>query len=178
MFEKHDCRIYKGVRRESIYQPVCDFWARQGFYAAQVSPFHIQGTSYYSKIGLRREFRLRLDEQGGDTYMDLQFSARITDEGLAGGAVAAVVFLPVAVVGGAISYGEYEEDANRLMATFWGFVDQQTRVAGQWSAPAQPPPIQQPPQPQTVTMGACVGCGALIPASWKACPYCGRSRLK
>jgi hypothetical protein len=173
MFEKREQKVYRGVRRESVYQPVCDFWARQGFYVAQVSPFHIQGTSYYQKIGLRREFWLRLDEQNGDTYMDLMFSARISDEGLIGGAAAAVIFFPVAVVGGAISYGEYEEEARRLMGSFWSFADQQCRITGQSAAPSQPVP---PPQPPTITMAPCGGCGALIPENWKACPYCGNPR--
>ena len=173
MFEKRDYRVYKGVKREQIYQPICDFWVQQGFYVAQVSPYHVHGSSYYSKIGLRREFWLSMDERGGDTHMDLLFSAKISDEGIIGGVAAAVIFLPVAVVGGAISYGEYEEYSRRLMGTFWNFVDQQSRVNGQNAAPAQPAPS---PQPQTITMAACAGCGALIPNTWKACPYCGRGK--
>jgi len=172
MFEKRDYRMYEGVKREDIYQQICDFWTRQGFYVAQISPFHIQGQSYHQKIGLRREFFLRMDEHQNNTYIDLQLQA-ITDEGVIGGAAAAIIFWPVAVVGGALSYSEYENDANALMGSFWVFVDQITNKRGTFAHAPQPP---QPPQPQpqfyeTVT---CQGCGAIIIKNWKACPYCAR----
>ena len=130
MFSKRNYRLYRGVKRESVYPQVCDFWARNGFYVAQVSPYHIRGESYHSKIGLKREFELRLDEQGGDTYADLHFAAKITDTGLIGGAVAAVIFWPVALVGGAISYSDYEGDANNLMGSFWAYLDQVASIPG------------------------------------------------
>ncbi|UCF07421.1 MAG: zinc ribbon domain-containing protein [Thermoplasmata archaeon] len=174
MFEKREFRRYQGVKREDIYPQICDFWARQGFYVAQLSPFHIQGQSYISKIGLRREFFLRMDEQGGNTYIDLQFQAKITDEGLVGGAAAAVIFWPVALVGGALSYKEYEDDARNLMWSFWGFVDQMTNQSG---VPTQPPLPPAPPPPAVPGRPAapCKGCGALLPQDWKACPYCGKA---
>ena len=75
MFEKREYRMYKGVKREHIYQQVCDFWARSGFYVSQISPFQIQGQSYYQKIGLKREFSLRMDEQEDTTYIDLTLNA-------------------------------------------------------------------------------------------------------
>ncbi|UCE35998.1 MAG: hypothetical protein JSW00_10585 [Thermoplasmata archaeon] len=169
MFEKRDYRVYQGVDREQIYQQVCDFWTRQGFYVAQISPFHIQGHSYHQKIGLRREFFLRMNEHDGNTYIDLQLQARISDEGLIGGAAAAIIFWPVAVVGGALSYSEYENDANNLMINFWGFVDQITNIRGTMSQAPQVPS----PQPQPQDTIPCQGCGAILLKNWKACPYCG-----
>ena len=171
MFEKREYRMYQGVEREHIYPQICDFWARHGFYVAQMSPFQIQGQSYHQKIGLRREFHLRMDELQGSTYLDPQFQAKISDEGLVGGAVAAVIFLPVAVVGGAISYSEYEDDAKNLMGSFWAFVDQLTNTR---SIPAHAPAPTPPLQPQETL--PCQGCGALLPTNWKACPYCGRAK--
>jgi hypothetical protein len=141
MFDKRDYRRYKNVKRDDIYPKVCDFWARQGFYVAQLSPFQIRGESYHQKIGLRREFYLRLDEQDGNTYIDLQFQAKISDEGAVGGVAAAVIFWPVAVVGGALSYSEYEKEANSLMYNFWIFVDQLTNQRGEL------PPGWRPPEP-------------------------------
>ena len=170
MFEKRDYRRYQGVKRENIYQQICDFWTRQGFYVAQISPFQIQGQSYHEKIGLRREFSLRMDEHEGSTYLDLQFQAKITETGMVGGAVAAVIFWPVAAEGGALSYSEYESDARNLMGSFWAFVD---HLANTKSVPAQAPSPPVQPQPQETL--PCQGCGALLPANWKACPYCGRS---
>lgn len=170
MFEKRDYRMYEGVSREHIYTQLCDFWARQGFYVAQISPFQIQGQSYHQKIGLRREFHLRMDEHEGNTYIDLQFQAKITDEGLIGGAAATIIFWPVALVGGAVSIKEYEDDARNLMGNFWAYVDQITNKRGSFvHAPT--------PSPQYVPQATipCLGCGALVLKNWKACPYCGRA---
>jgi hypothetical protein len=150
--------MYKNVKRDDIYPKVCDFWARQGFHVAQLSPFQIRGESYHQKIGLRREFYLRLDESDGNTYIDLQFQARISDEGAVGGVAATVIFWPVAVVGGALSYSEYEKEANNLMYNFWIYVDQLTNQRGElppgwrppepsfFSSPTPPPPPPQPTQ--------------------------------
>ncbi len=169
MFEKRDYRMYQGVNREQIYPQICDFWARYGFYVAQLSPFQIQGQSYHQKIGLRREFYLRLDEHQDGTYIDLMFSAKISDEGMIGGIAAAVIFFPIALVGGALSYTEYENEAKNLMGNFWGFVDQITNQRGTYT---NAPPIQ--PQPQAQDTMPCPGCGAILLNNWKACPYCGR----
>jgi hypothetical protein len=152
-----------------VYQQICDFWRGQGFYVGQISPFHITGESYHSTVGLKREFSLMMHEEGGSTYLDLEFKAKITDEGLIGGAAATTIFWPVAVVGGAYSYSEYENDAQRLMGSFWSYVDQVTNSRGTFSQ-APPPPAPQPPPQETIP---CPGCGAILFTHWKACPYCG-----
>lgn len=162
MFEKREVRSFPGARREDLWPKVWDWWSRQGFHLTQTGPYRFHGASYYSRIGLRREFDLIVDDVQGGTGIDLMFTARITDEGVVGGAVAALVFLPVAVVGGAISYSEYETDASNLMAAFWQYVH---GVTG--SAPIGPLP--QLPLP-------CSGCGAAMLPDWKVCPYCGRPR--
>lgn len=169
MFEKREIMVYNGVSRDQIYPQICNFWRNQGFYVSQVSPYQIQGQSYYSKIGLKREFFLRLDEIDGNTHLDLMVNAKITDMGLIGGVAAAVIFLPVAAVAGAFSYTEYESDAKNLMGSFWNYVAQTTNVGGQYAPPQTP----WTPPSQSEIMVTCEGCGALLPESWKACPYCG-----
>ncbi len=191
MFDKRDCRMYKKIKRDEIYPKICDFWSRQGFYVAQLSPFEIQGQSFYQKIGLHREFYMRLDEQKGNTYIDLQFRAKISDEGMVGGVAAAVIAWPIALVGGALSYDKYETEATNLMYSFWQFIDEETKQTGSippgWTPPPSgglfstaPPP---PPPPQSTPPGSapqdtkpCDGCGALLPKNWKACPYCGKGK--
>jgi hypothetical protein len=172
MFSKRECRVYIGVRREQIYAQTCDFWTRQGFFVAQVSPYNIQGQSYFSKIGLRREFYLTLGDNGNGTIADLTLNARISDEGMVGGAAAAVLFFPVAVIGGAMSYTEYESDAGRLISSFWFYMDQVARTPG--AIAAVPVATVQPVQVVQVQNKPCIACGALLPESWKACPYCGK----
>ncbi len=172
MFDIRDYRMYKGVVRTNIYPQICDFWARQGFYVAQLSPFQIQGQSYQQKIGLKREFFLRMDEHEGGTYIDLNFRAQITDEGLIGGVAAAIIFWPAAIVGGAVSYSEYEKDARNLIGSFWGFVDNMTHISGMIPQPPKPaPPPTETPRSDT---SECEYCGAIIITNWKACPYCGK----
>ncbi len=176
MFDKRDYRIYNGIKREDVYKDVCNFWSNQGFYVAQSAPYQVNGQSYHQKIGLRREFYVRLDQRGDDTIVDMTFRAAVTDEGLIGGVAAAVLFFPAALVGGAISYGEYEDDAKDLMGRFWQYLDQVTGKSGASTTATQPqtPPPAQPSQ-DIVT---CLGCGAMMAQEWKACPFCTKKRKK
>ena len=172
MLDRREYRTYNGVKKDDIFQRVCEFWSQNGFYVAQISPWHIQGKSYYSKIGLKREFNIYFTEDEGITSIDLNFNASISDEGLVGGVAAAVIFWPVAVVGGAISYSEYENDANQLLTSFWNHVNTIAQTQGQATEPGKKP---MPPPPEDIETKFCGGCGALLPENWKACPYCGRA---
>ncbi len=162
MFEKHEVHVVSNVRRDDLWSQVWDWWARQGFRLAKTGPYRFHGSSFSSSIGLRREFDLALSEEPSGTVIDLNISAKITDEGLVLGAVAAVAFLPVAVVGGALSYTQYETDASNLTMAFWQYVDSLSSPRTARRVPTVPPP--------------CEGCGAAMPPDWKSCPYCGRPR--
>ena len=162
MFEKRETRTFPGMRRDEIWSRGWEWWSRQGFRLEQMGPYRARGTSFYGRIGLRREFTLAVDEVSGGAGADLSFRASLTEEGLVGGAVAAVLFFPVAVVGGAISYTEYETDARNLMAAFWQYLQ---ATGGRGPATAMPVPTP-----------ACTGCGAALLPDWKVCPYCGQRR--
>lgn len=160
MLEKREVRFFPG-KREALWTEAWDWWSRQGFQLTKTGPYRFHGSSFYSRIGLRRECDVILDEAPGGTNVDLAFRAQITDAGLVAGAVTAVLLLPVAVVGGAISYTEYESDARNFMLAFWHFLGAATSGAG-LQAPAMPTP--------------CPGCSAAMLPDWKLCPYCGRPR--
>ncbi len=164
MFQKREVHFVGGAKPADLWPKVWDWWSRQGFQLSQSGPTSLRGTSYYSNIGLRREFWLILSEAAGGTNVDLSLNAQITDEGLVVGAVSAVVFWPVAVVGGALSYSEYETDARNLMIAFWQFLYAPAASPGT----AVPGPTAVPPP--------CSGCGAAMLPDWKVCPYCGRAR--
>jgi hypothetical protein len=124
MFEKRDYQMFNGTNKEQFYQTACHYWASQGFYVTRQSPYRIQGESFDSRIGLKRKFSLNLHEQEGNTYLDLQFQAKITDIGMFGGLAAAVICLPIALIGGAYSYSEYESDSNDFTNRFWEYMNQ------------------------------------------------------
>ena len=164
MFQKREVHFVAGAKPTDLWPKVWDWWSRSGFQLAQSGPTSMRGTSYYSNIGLRREFWLILSDAAGGTNVDLSLNAQITDEGLVVGAVSAVVFWPVAVVGGALSYSEYETDARNLMIAFWQFLYAPASPSGT----ATPGPTTVPPP--------CAGCGAALLPDWKVCPYSGRAR--
>jgi hypothetical protein len=83
-----------------------------------MGPGQFVGTSA-SRYGLQREATVTVRDMGGQTLVELRMRAHITDEGVIAGGLALVLLWPVAVVGGAVSYARYEEDAINLMATFW-----------------------------------------------------------
>ena len=178
MLEKRDYRIVSGVKVNDVWAKTMDWWQRAGFAVYQVGPGHLTGASYYSKIGLRREIELRYQESEGSLYADLSFRARITDEGVVGGAVAAVVFWPVAAVGGAISWSEYDNEANALISNFWVFLSQITGKQLQFPpgyAPVYSTPQTPVPQSQPAPAKKCSKCGTDLAANWKVCPICGQS---
>ncbi|MEK6987049.1 MAG: hypothetical protein AABX97_03010, partial [Candidatus Thermoplasmatota archaeon] len=122
MFEKREVRMISGVRREDLWAKAWDWWGRAGFHLSQSGPYRMMGSSFYSRIGLKREFELSLDDVSGGCSVDLRVNAQITDEGVVLGGISAIVFWPVAVVGGAVSYTQYEDDARNLMIAFWQHV--------------------------------------------------------
>src|SRR6266571_4814731 len=142
MFEKREVRSFPGLRRDDAWRRAWDWWGRQGFQLTKTGPYRFHGSSFYSRIGLRREFDAILDDAEGGTNVDLTFNAQITDEGLIAGAVTAAFLLPVAVLGGAVSYSEYETDARNSVLAFWQFLSAAPTGAADRMTSAMPPPCQ------------------------------------
>lgn len=179
MLERRDYRVVPGVRAADVWSKAWDWWQRAGFALQHMGPNQFRGTSVYSKIGLRREVEVRLTEANEALYVDLAFRAHFTEAGVVGGAVAAVLFWPVAVVGGALSWSEYENEANALLMSFWYFLWQTTGTPSQILFATAPPfgtpyAVTPPPAPPATAAKACGKCGAGLASAWKACPYCGQ----
>lgn len=164
MFQKREVHFAPNTKPADLWPKVWDWWARAGFQLSQSGPTSLHGTSFYSRIGLRREVWLVLSDAQNGTNADVSLNAQITDEGLIAGAVSAVLFWPVAVVGGAVSYSNYETDSANLMMAFWQFLSSASAPAGAASPPAPEAPVR------------CAGCGAGLLPDWKVCPYCGRAK--
>lgn len=177
MFEKRDYRVVPGVKAADVWAKAWDWWQRAGFALYHVGPNQFVGASFYSNLGLRREVQLQLREANDALYVDLGFRAQITNEGAVGGVVAAVVFWPVAAVGGAVSWSQYETEANNLMWGFWHFLWQTTgkpsQILGVTPLPYGTPYAMTPPPGPPLTK-ACTKCGAGLAADWRACPYCSQ----
>jgi len=177
MLERRDYRAIPGVKAADVWAKVWDWWQRSGFALYHVGPNHFTGSSYYSKIGLTREIEVRLQEANEAVYIDVAFRARITEAGAVGGAAAAVLFLPLAVVGGALSWSEYDTEARALLANFWHYLWQLTGKPSQMLFATTPPfgtpyPVAPPPAPPAGR--ACARCGGGLAPEWRVCPYCGQ----
>lgn len=156
MFERREQRTYQ-ANMEKLFPYVCDYWRVQGFNISQPTPYNLHGEHYRSTLGLRRICDVYLREHQGYVYIDAAFRAQLTDEGAVAGTAAAILFFPAAVVGGAISYAEYEDDANRMLWGFWNYAQTvSTSLTANAGAPppqyvyskfSEPPPGTHPSQP-------------------------------
>ncbi|MEK6810332.1 MAG: zinc ribbon domain-containing protein [Candidatus Thermoplasmatota archaeon] len=179
MLERRDYRVIPGVKAADVWAKTWDWWQRAGFALQHVGPNHFTGASVYSKIGLRREAEVRFTDANDALYVDLAFRAHFTEAGAVGGAVAAVLFWPAVVVGGALSWSEYENEANALLASFWNFLWQTTGKPSQIVFATAPPfgtpyAVRPQPAPPTAASKVCEECGAGLAPGWKACPWCGQ----
>ncbi len=172
MLERRDSRSLQGADWNYMAKPVIKWWTDRGFYVNWPDPFHLHGTSYYSKLGLRREFFLQVSSSGDQVVFELVMNAQITEEGGIGGAAIAVLSLPVAAIGGAVSYDRYENEVRYLIHSFWGFLEHlHNRSQGSGK------PVEEPTPPPTQGSGetvSCSGCGGGLEPGWVACPACGK----
>jgi len=177
VLDRRDYRAIPGVKAADVWAKVWDWWQRAGFALYHVGPNHFTGSSYYSRIGLSREIEVRLQEANDALYVDVAFRARITDAGAVGGAAAAVLFWPAAVVGGALSWSEYENEARALLTHFWYFLWHATGTPSQMLFVTTPPfgtpyPVTPPTGPPVAR--PCTRCGGQLAPEWRVCPYCGQ----
>ncbi len=170
LFTKRERRSFRGITKEQAMQAAAWFWRSRQFAVDFTSPYSVRGQQFYSKLGLRQWTDVHAMDEGKDVAVDVGFSAELTDEGAVLGAVGAVLILPVTVVVGAVSYVEYENDAQRLMNDFW------TYLSGFAKNPQPPPPVtvpswaQGPPQQPG---RACPSCKGAVDADAKFCKHCG-----
>jgi hypothetical protein len=91
------------------------------------SPFQIHAEQFYQKLGLRRVMDIWVSDSSGGTMVTIDFSATLGDTETAVGLVGAVLYLPLAVAVGAVSYLDYEADANALMSSLWSYLSSTQR---------------------------------------------------
>jgi hypothetical protein len=182
LFTKRDHRSIPGITKEQAVQAASWFWRSRQFGITFTSPLSLRGEQFYSKLGLRQSVDVWAADEGPNTGVDLSFSASLTDEGAVVGVVGAVLLLPVTVAIGAVSYIEYENDAQRLMNDFWSYVYNFPKNPSPPAGPPPPPawaqgqpaqPIAQAPIAQATPARTCVSCGAQLDVDSKFCKMCG-----
>ncbi len=180
LFTKRDHRNVSGITKEQVMQAAGWFWRSRQFGITFTSPFSLRGGQFYSKLGLRQSVDIYAVDEGQNTGVDLTFSAELTDEGAVVGVVGAILVLPITVAVGAVSYVEYENDAQRLMNEFWSYLyafpknptfpsgapPSPTWAEGQTAQPAVQ--FTAPPQPRS-----CPSCKSSLDRDSKFCKYCG-----
>lgn len=179
LFTKRDHRVVAGMTTEQAIQAAAWFWRSRQFGVNFSSQYALSGAQYYSKLGLRQQISVWVSAEGGGAGLDVSLSAELTDEGTAAGLVGAILVLPLTVAVGAVSYVEYENDANRLIAEFWSYLyafpkdpkpPTDTGQAPSWAREqvAQPTGQGTAAQPHP-----CPSCGVPADADAKFCKGCG-----
>ena len=180
LFTKHDRRSFAGITKEQAMQAAGWFWRYRQFGITYTSPYSLRGGQFYSRLGLRQSVDVWAVDDGPNVGVEVTFSAELTDEGAVVGVVGALILLPFTVAVGAVSYIEYENDAQRLMTEFWNYV---------YNFPKNPqPPSGSPPAPtwaqgqipqavaqptSTATAKTCPTCNSVLDQDSKFCKHCG-----
>jgi hypothetical protein len=179
LFTKRDHRNITGITKEQVMNASGLFWRSRQFGVNFVSPYVMQGEQFYSKLGLKQSVVVTAMDEGAGTGIDLQISAGLTDTGTVVGVIGAIVVLPVAAAVGAVSYIEYENDAQRLMNEFWSYVHSYPKDAKppppaalpKWAEGQQP--AQTPPAASGKPPATCPKCAAPVDADSVFCKHCG-----
>ena len=176
LYTKRDHRSVTGITKEQAMQAASWYWRNRQFGITFTSAYSLRGEQFYSKLGLRQSVDVWATDEGSAVGVDVSFSAELTDQGAAVGVVGAVLLLPVTVAIGAVSYIEYENDAQRQMNDFWAYVFNFPKNPAPPSAPAPPPSWAQGQPPLPVAQSAprnCLSCGAPLDPDSKFCKHCG-----
>ena len=174
VFEKFESWAFRSPQPASLYPQAWNFWAQRGYALHSTGPYALQGRSFQSKIGIHRVVDLTALDSGGGTVLQLRYRADVSPEAAAGGVVAAVLLLPLAVVGAAISWHEYETDWSRERWEFWNFLVSGAKAEPVAGAPLPPAPEAPVPSVPTVpALRTCPACQAPVTGEGRFCASCG-----
>lgn len=157
LFSRRDARAFQNITKEEMITRISEFLRQAQFRIDFVSPFQIHAEQYYQKLGLRRVMDVWIGDAAPGTTVSLDFSATLGDAETAVGLVGAVLYLPLAVAVGAVSYLDYERDANAMIQSLWAYL-----------SPSQTPPGTAPSAPRR-----CGNCGLMLEADARFCKSCG-----
>jgi hypothetical protein len=157
LFGRRDARTFQNMTREEVTTRIGEFLRQAQFRIDFASPVQLHAEQYYQKLGLRRVMDVWVTDSGSATLVSIDFSATLGDAETAVGLVGAVLFLPLAVAVGAVSYLDYESDANALIRSLWSYLSAS----------------QQVPRADLAMPRRCGNCGLLLETDARFCKQCG-----
>ena len=184
VFEKFEAWNFEWPGGTDLHASAWQFWGQRGYQLHPTGPGAFQGRSFQSKLGIHRVVDVTVLPSGSGAVVLLRFRADVREDVAVGGAVVAVLLLPVAVVGAAISWHEYENDWSQERWAFWNYLVSTARARPVASAPVPPaPPVpggsgppptapSSPPAPAGPGV-FCPACGAPVTGAGKFCSACG-----
>lgn len=123
LFSKRDTRSYPHLTTDSALNGVRTFLRQAQFQIYDVNPQQVHGEQYFQKLGLRRVVDIWVNPKGDGSIVTSDISATLGDPEAAVGLLGAIIYLPLAVAVGAVSYLDYERDATTLILSLWNYLD-------------------------------------------------------
>ena len=184
VFEKFEVWNFAAPGAKELHAASWQFWGQRGYSLLVTGPGTFQGRSFQSKLGIYRVVDVTVLPSGPGAVVQLRFRADVREDAAVGGAVVAVLLLPVAVVGAAISWHEYETDWSQERWAFWNYLVATAQASPAPNASVPPPPfVSSPPGPLPSAPSApsppasagprCPACGATVTGAGKFCASCG-----
>jgi hypothetical protein len=156
LFSRRDSRTFQMTKEDAMTR-VSEFLRQAQFHIDFSSPVQLHAEQFYQRLGLRRVMDVWVSDSDSGIVVSIDFSATIGDAETAVGLVGAVLFLPLAVAVGAVSYLDYESDANAMMQSLWAYLS-----SGQ-PAPGEVPAMSR----------RCGNCGLPLDPDARFCKRCG-----
>ena len=184
VFEKFEVWTFQAPAATELHASAWQFWGQRGYSLRSTGPGAFQGRSFHSKLGIHRVVDVTVLPSGSGAVVQVRFRADVREDVAVGGAVVAVLLLPVAVVGAAISWHEYETDWSQERWAFWNYLVGTARASPVPNVPMPPPPsAPSPAGPLPSTPGGpsppppserrCPACGASVTGAARFCASCG-----
>ena len=139
VFEKFENWTFASPSASELFSRSWTLSAQRGFQLHSASAAGVQGRSCQAKIGIQGVVDIAVLATGDGATVQLRFRADVRADVAAGGAVVAVLLLPVAVVGAALSWHEYEQDWSRERWEYWSFLVNTVSASPAVTSPPPPP---------------------------------------
>ena len=154
VFEKFETWTFDSPAPPKVYSASWEFWGQRGYQLTSAGPVSFRGRSYQSKLGIHRVVTITVLPSDAGSSVQINFRADIRADVAAGGVVVAILLLPVAAVGAAISWHEYERDWSQERWDYWNYLTGKLMFAPGAGLRPPPPPgsplttaLSSPPPP-------------------------------